>query len=324
MMRKLIFSCLASLVLYAVLFGLVLDRPLTYGFLTGMIDARLGRANSIAGPKLVLLAGSNSLYSHRCQTIEPILGMPCVNGGAVVGIGLDYLFQRWDATLHPGDIVYMPMEHAQYTRSRATSMLGPDAAILFRHDWPTLAELSPRRWMAALFSFDLRASVMSVIETAISQTTSHDLLATSAGASSAWGDHIGHTEAFAAEYRSILSSIRTYSVTPAQIAAGDGTGEIARFVARMTARGVIAIGGLPTGFDDLPQSDALVAAIAAVYTEHGGWFLALPNRSRYPRVDFFDSPDHLNETAQQAHSVLVARALAELLGRPAQIQALVH
>ena len=321
-MRKLVFGCLASLVLYAGLFGFVLDRPLTYGFLSDMIDARLARGASISGPKLVLLAGSNSLYSHSCETIEPVLGMPCVNGGAVVGIGLDYLFKRWDAVLHHGDIVYLPMEQAQDIRTRTASALGPDAAILFRHDWRTLAELSPRRWVAAVFSFDLRASVMSVIETAIRQGPSYDLLATQPGTSNAWGDHIGHTEAKAAEYRSSLTTLRAYSATSAQIAAGDGSAEIADFVALMSARGVIVIGGLPTGFDDLPQSDALIAVIAAVYTDHGGWFLALHNLSRYPRVNFFDSPDHLNETEQQAHSVLVAKALAEMLGRPAQLQAL--
>jgi hypothetical protein len=321
-MRKLILSCLASLVLYAGLFGFVLDRPLSYGLLSDMIDARLARGALISGPKLVLLAGSNSLYSHRCETIEPILGIPCVNGGIAVGIGLDYLFRRWDAVLHPGDVVYLPMEHAQYLRTRAASALGPDAAILFRHDWQTLAELSPRRWVAALFAFDVRAGVMGIIETAIRQTRLHDPLATLAATSNAWGDHVGHTEALAAEYRSALTAIHAYSATPAQIATGDGTAEIAGFVKRMSSRGVIVIGGLPTGFDDLPQSDALVAAISAVYTDHGGRFLALPNRSRYPRADFFDSPDHLNETAQRAHSVEVAKALAEMLGRPAQLQAL--
>ena len=321
-MRRLVLSCLASLVLYAGLFGFVLDRPLSYGLLSEMIDARLARAASIAGPKLVLLAGSNSLYSHRCETIEPILGIPCVNGGIAVGIGLDYLFKRWDPLLHPGDVVYLPMEHAQYVHSRATSTLGPDAAILFRHDWRTLGELSPRRWVAALFAFDLRAGVMSVIETAIRQNRSHNPLITLAATSNAWGDHIGHTVAAAEEYRGSLATIHAYSATPVQISAGDGTAEIAGFVTRMSNRGVVVIGGLPTGFDDLPQSDALVAAIGAVYTERGGRFLALPNRSRYPRADFFDSPDHLNETWQQAHSVGVAKALAEMLGKARQLDAL--
>jgi hypothetical protein len=49
-----------------------------------LIDAKLTRAASIDRPKLVILAGSNGPYSHRCEVIEPILGMPCVNGGVAV------------------------------------------------------------------------------------------------------------------------------------------------------------------------------------------------------------------------------------------------
>ena len=82
-------------------FGFILDRPLSLGFLRQQIDAKLARAASIAGPKLVILAGSNGPYSHRCETIEPILGMPCVNGGVAVGIGLDYLFARWQRVAAP-------------------------------------------------------------------------------------------------------------------------------------------------------------------------------------------------------------------------------
>ena len=140
---RLLAACLASLLIYAVAFGFILDRPLTLGDLQHQIDAKLARAATIPGPKLVILAGSNGAYSHRCETIEPILGMPCVNGGVAVGIGLDYLFARWQRVLHAGDFVYLPMEEAQYVRTRAATVVGPDAAIMFRHDWRTLAALPP-------------------------------------------------------------------------------------------------------------------------------------------------------------------------------------
>ncbi|MBV8615610.1 MAG: hypothetical protein JOY66_17845 [Acetobacteraceae bacterium] len=117
-LRRLLVACLASLAMYAVLFGCVLDRPLAYGFLEAQIDAKLARAAAIVRPKLVILAGSNAPYSHRCALIEEMLGTPCVNGGVAVGIGLDYLFARWRERLRPGDVVYLPMEEAQYARAR--------------------------------------------------------------------------------------------------------------------------------------------------------------------------------------------------------------
>ena len=48
--------------------------------------------------------------------------------------------------------------------------------------------------------------------------------------------------------------------------------------------------------------------------ERGQRFLALDNRSRYPRSCFFDTLYHLNEECQCAHSRAVGRALALLNG----------
>jgi hypothetical protein len=81
--------------------------------------------------------------------------------------GLDYLFARWKPRLQPGDIVYLPLEEAQYLRSRAASDLGPDAAIMLRHDRATLQTMPLHRRIAALFVGDLRAVIMSLIETGL-------------------------------------------------------------------------------------------------------------------------------------------------------------
>ncbi len=143
-------ACAASVVGYAAIFGLLLDRPLGLAPLGRQIEARLRLGEAAAAPKLVILAGSNGPYSHRCEVIGAMLGMACVNGGIAVGIGLDYLFARWRPLLRPGDVVYMPMETAQYIRSRSATRVGPDAAIMLRHDRATLAGLPADRWAGAL------------------------------------------------------------------------------------------------------------------------------------------------------------------------------
>ncbi len=252
---KLLFACLTSLLLYALAFGFILDRPLSLGYLQQQIDAKLARAAVIEEPKLVILAGSNGPYSHRCEIIEPILRMPCVNGGVAVGIGLDYLFARWQRVLHPGDILYLPMEEAQYVRTRATTEVGPDAAIMFRHDWRTLASLPTARWIAALFSFDLRAALMSPIETALQLVHFHDPRAEVTGATNAWGDHVGHTAELAAVNRATLAAASPYHASAEQIRTGYGSTLIAAFARWATAHGMHVIGGLPTEFADAPMPD---------------------------------------------------------------------
>ena len=305
----------ASLLIYAIMFGAVLDRPLDLGFLQHQLDDRLARAATINGPKLVILAGSNGPYSHRCEVIEAMLALPCVNGGVAVGIGLDYLFARWRAQLHAGDIVYLPMEQEQYTAGRSAEALGPDAAIMFRHDWTTLRALSPHRWLAALFAFDLRAALMSAIEMSMVAAHFHDPRAAVTGTSNAWGDHVGHTALLGAPSQTVIAAMARPSASAAGIRDGYGTSVIVGFLQWARGHGVLVIGGLPTELDRLPRPEATGAALAKVYLAHGSDFLELANHSRYPLAAFFDTPLHLNEPCQIAHSILLAHALAPLLGR---------
>ena len=313
---RLICACLASLVLYALAFGFILDRPLALGFLRRQIDAKLERAAAIDGPKLVILAGSNGPYPHRCEIIEAMLAMPCVNGGIAVGIGLDYVFARWRERLRPGDVIYLPMEEEQYTHSRAATALGPDASIMFRRDWRTLAVLPPERWLAALFSYDLRAALMSLIEMSLVEIDFHDPRAGIIGETNAWGDHAGHTTDRATVSRAVLAGVVLHHANAANIAAGYGSTLIGAFVHWAHAHNIRAIGGPPPQFFDSPMPDVAEQAIRAVYLANGGEYLDLPDRARYPRTAFFDTAEHLNEPWQIWHSAVVAQALAELLHRP--------
>ncbi|HVZ10326.1 hypothetical protein [Rhodopila sp.] len=308
-MRRVLIACAASLLVYAAAFACLLDRPLTLGALRARIDANLAAGAAIDGPKLVILAGSNGPYSHRCAVIGPSVGRPCINAGVAVGVGLDYLFLRWEPLLHPGDMVYLPLEEAQYARGKATAALGPDAAIMLRHDRASLWRMPADRQLAALFSGDLRAAIMSLLETALVATGFQDPRAQALGSTNRWGDHVGHTLLLAAGNRQALAAEQPFHPTAEQIAAGYGTEEVRRFLRWAEAHGVLAIGGLPTGFADSPISEAAIASIRRVYDAEGAPFVMLANRSRYPRSAFFDTPDHLNEPAQIAHSRAIARIL---------------
>lgn len=312
-MRAFLAACLISVVGYIALVILVLDRPLTNGVLSAELDAGLARAGSVMGEKIVILSGSNGPYSHRCEVMEPVLERPCVNAGIAVGVGLDYLFARWDGSLRAGDIVYLPMEPSQYVRGRMANATGPDATIMIRHDHETLARLPPERWAGAVFSYDLRGTAMAAIEMTLRAGGFRDPRALGGETRNVWGDRIGHDAARAAANAGAIAAMRTVRPNAAQIGAGYGRELIAAFTRRMRARGVIVIGGLSTGFADAPLDDAAIAAIAATYTDHGGEFVMLANRSRYARENFFDGPEHLHETAQIAHSRKIARAIADYL-----------
>lgn len=311
-LARVLLACVTSLALYLTAFAGVLDRPLTLGYVRARIDATLAAGRSIETPKLIILAGSNGPYSHRCEVIGPIAGRPCVNAGVAVGIGLDYLLARWKPLLHPGDIVYMPLEEAQYVRSRATAGLGPDAAIMLRHDRQTLWSMPAERQLAAFFVSDLRAAIMSLIETALTEDGFRDPRADTVGGYNWFGDHIGHTAERGSFNRSAIAAIVPFHPTAMQIAEGHGSVIVIAFLQWAEAQRIRVIGGLPTGFIDSPIANDRLAAIRAIYRDHGADFLELPNRSRYDRASFFDTQDHLNEPAQIVHSTMIGQALAGL------------
>ena len=217
--------------------------------------------------------------------------------------------------MRPGDVLYLPLEQTQYVRSRAATVVGPDAAIMARHDRATLASLPPDRWLGALFAFDLRALVMSMIELALTAARFRDPRAEITGSANAWGDHVGHTAALGSANATILATARPEHLTARAIEAGDGTRMVRAFLIWANANGVRVIGGLSTGFSDTPLPDGALTAIRTLYEGADTMFLRLPNNSRYPRSAFFDTPDHLHEVAQIEHSTAVAHALGALLAR---------
>ena len=143
----------------------------------------------------------------------------------------------------------------------------------------------------------------------------HDPRAAVIGGYDAWGDHVGHTAALASLNRSALAAITPEHPAAAQIRAGYGAVLVTDFIRWAALHGIRVIGGLPTGFADSPIDSDSLAAIRTIYHRSGAEFLELPNHSRYPRSDFFDTQDHLNEPAQIRHSVAIADAMVQLTDR---------
>lgn len=305
---------LASLGLYGAVFAWILDRPLDLGPLRAALAAKQEAAARIAGPKFVIFAGSNALFSHSCAVIGPMLGLPCINAGVALGLGLDYQLARWKPLLHAGDTVYMPLELQQYVVTRGEARRGPDAAILWRHERGLLPTLGPGRALAAAFASSLPDAVASLVEMAaagLSPALAHPAFAET----DAEGDGIGHGLALAAANRAFLASLHRPDPSPGAVARGYGAREVGAFRAWAAAHGVRVIGGWPTEFADRPVDPGLGPALVALY---GGDFLDLANAGRYPRADFFDSQDHLASECQLRHSIALGRALAlRLQRRPA-------
>jgi hypothetical protein len=278
----------------------MLEKKVAYGLATGH-------------PKIVLIAASNARFSHSCAVLEQSLHRPCVNLGVAGDVGIDWVMDAARRILAHGDLAYMPIEFDIYSRPRALLFTGMDAAYRFRHDWASLAERGPEGVVRAAFMFSLPTLAQSLGEMALAEAGVRrrfglDTL-------DRQGDETGHGDAKALSYLGVIRSEPEIMPDNASLLANpDGSqAAIAAFLDWCRARGVTAIGGLPTVFNDVPIPDAPIARLRAFYGAHGAEFLELPNRSQYPRSAFYDSSYHLRESWQKRHSTLVAEGLRPLL-----------
>ncbi|MES2444543.1 MAG: hypothetical protein V4574_17085 [Pseudomonadota bacterium] len=312
---RLIGAMALSLAAYFAASALLLGKPVTYDSITRMMDRKVAYASTLPSPKLVLVGGSGVRTSHRCDVLTAETGWPCVNGGATVGLGLNYVFAAYQPFLKAGDVVYLPLEYQQYLITRPELLTGPDAAILFRKDWGQLARRGPEGFARAAFMADIDYAAQSVIEQALSAAGVRARF--DKQTSDAFGDQTGLTHEAGRTYDGFIAQTRWNPPAPAQVRDAHGAkDEVARFLDWCRAHGVRVIAGLPVAFDQPRIGDPLIAELRAFYAAHGATLVVMDNRSQYPRDFFYDTPFHLEEEHAIAHSRRLAPYLRKALSVP--------
>jgi hypothetical protein len=129
----------------------------------------------------------------------------------------------------------------------------------------------------------------------------------------AQGDETGHDAAKAAPYREFNKAWPRMTVDAAAYVDRSYWTDVTRELDRLRAHGVIIVGGLPTTFDDTIIPADVLPFLRRYYADAGGCFIVLPNRSLYPRDDFYDTNYHLMESWQHHHSSALAPTLAMIL-----------
>src|SRR5262249_41627958 len=134
----------------------------------------------------------------------------------------------------------------------------------------------------------------------------------------AQGDETGNSDANAKPYEAAVNSAQFQPPTAADFDANpDGCRAFAaQFLDWARQHGVQVVGGLPTTFADVPVDPGLIDRIRSFYRSHGAAFVVLPDRSRFPRSAFYDSPYHLRQRSQIAHSRQLAEALRSFVRTP--------
>ena len=124
--KQLISAAILSCVAYFFVFHFVVHKPLTIGVMKDYFSEKLGYLSKIHGRKIIILAGSNGRFSHRCETIENETGIPCSNMSIAASISLDYQLDKIKPHLSAGDLIYLPLEYGLLNKSRKQMMAGDE------------------------------------------------------------------------------------------------------------------------------------------------------------------------------------------------------
>jgi len=314
--KYLVYAALASVLLYGALFVFIVHKPLTIGVMQGYYAKKLSYLAGLDGNKIVLLAGSNGRFSHRCETIAEVVGMPCSNMSISADLSLDYQLDILKPYLNPGDIVYLPLEYETLSGTEKEVMAGVELPYIVAYDHDYLKGMGFNRLMHALFYFDLKFFISGLGEMLLDSM--HVKRRFSLDTLSPQGDEFGHTLDKGLPYRDLLASLEWSPPASGDFSEDSfKTGILADFLDWAADRKIQVIGGLPTTFDDEAVADEFITRLCTFYKRHGHRFMVLENKSQYPRSSFYDTPYHLVEEQQIRHSRLVAGGIVEIMDRAA-------
>ena len=299
---------------YLATFVLVVHLPLTNTINGEYLQRKTERlaATREHSPRVIILGGSTARFSHRCETIEQDTGLSCTNMSISGQMNLAWQFGRMKQFLVPGDLVYLPLEYRG--RQPTAQMVGVEAPYVMRFARSDLAHYSLRQMFSAAFYFDLRylfsaLGEMGLRKAGVRRRYSPETLTPQ-------GDESGHTAVKGAEYRNYIDTVKPVTIN-AEAYRDDPTWSDVDAILRWgRENGVLIVGGLPTTFDAAVIPAEAIDLLQQRFRNGGGCFVALDNRSQYPRASFYDTQYHLNESAQIKHTRALELQLVSLIRSP--------
>lgn len=131
------------LVLIVVLVLALVDGETILVYKRDMLEWKLARLTPPGRPRhVIVVSGSNTLYSVNSPVLERELGWPVTNFGQHWGVAL-YAAERLAAVLRPGDVVLAPLEYETYLPGGDRSAIEP--CFLIAHDRSRIKRL--RDWV---------------------------------------------------------------------------------------------------------------------------------------------------------------------------------
>lgn len=265
-------------------------------------------ANRAAGPRVLVVAGSNAMFGIDTAQLEAFWRRPAINLAVNAGLGLRYILETSKRVARAGDVIVLPMEYALYLDDGSPNAQIIDYAIARDPDyWRSLAwwqrldfavGLTPERWLQGLRRLPDPAISSGVYG-------GHHL--------DARGDqtHTSAADQSPADLEAVRSA-RTWHYG-ARAARETGGWALLADYARWARKQGVCVVAVPAvlmydkRYDQDPQEAAFYAGLPARLRATGITYLGLPRDFMYPPAWFFNTEHHLQDWARARHT---ARLLA--------------
>lgn len=252
-------------------------------------------ANQRLNRKLLVVAGSNSLFGIESSLLESRFQIPTTNFGVHAGLGLKYILDRSKRSLNKGDIVYLPLELDLYQQDVAPSAQLMDFVLA--------------RDPQYLYSLPLNQQILGLANVSIARIIeglrggSDQYLGSSSGIYNvnnvdSSGNQTNNTLENAGSYSSRLDGLIPKDIGDGEISL-HSKNLISDYVHWAKENGICVIAGPPSlmKFKEYESEKFLrfLGMAKDLFSELGVHYVGSPVKYLLPRELFFDTEYHLNK-----------------------------
>lgn len=307
-----IFTSFISVIFIAILMIFIFNKPFTIGWSKVAYNKKYQYYSGIKNESnpIIIVAGSNGIFSHSCAVIESITNRKCINYAVAAGNGIGYILEKSKEVIVPGATVVLPLEYGFYSASEDKELSGVVGNVNIIENDPTyLTKFGLHRFMYAIFSKNLQYVIGSIIENMLYKVNfkmrfNIDQLNKN-------GDMTGHTISNGAIYTKHIEHLTAARPESAACLNSFGKQVIIEYINYVHQHNGEVYGALPTTFNSaLSIEDTRnISCIRNLYLDNGAKFIDLSNNSMYSRESFYDTFYHLNQEAQIEHSKLISKEI---------------
>lgn len=288
MKKFLVRFSIAILLVLIVLFGALFFIPnnkIPDNSLFASLDKHQ-RMESLIGPKIVLVGGSNWPFGVKSAMIEETLEMPVVDMGLHAGLGMNYILSEVENDIHEGDIVIVSLEYHHFLSKSMYNGEDVLVALLFDVNKECIRYVKLGQWIAMIPNICLYASKKMINLSSAKVDSFEDLFTRESF--NVYGDEVAHYGMASTVHSGERPALR-------EIVYGKSIRRLVRFCDCVESKGAeFVLVACPYPCSQYVQDEKAIKNIKKAVSSVGLSFMVEPENCLFPDSLMFNSYFHLS------------------------------